>query len=542
MLEIYLTDGEDQGVWLKLPSSSAELGEAYAKLEEAKEYPKIEIHDVKSPVDGLADFLTGKPATYHSLEELDFLARRMEGMTEQEREIFGAAVQIEKPYTLMELVNLSCNLNKFAFYPDVRTEAELGKYLIQKDYDQIPEELAAALDYEVFGRTYAENHAGQFTQSGYAFRTGEALEPLYDGKCLPDPNYEKNSLLKVSCYKDKKVDSFYLPVPDMRLDYLRNKLRISSLEDFRQFHVLDELEGLKERLPCGSSIPELNRFAAALNMKLDGTRTQQKTLFAALEAEAPSTMERVIQIVETLGDYRIVMEPKEFKEPADFAHRALEISDSYYVDKFTARFLNFTALGKAMMKEEGAIQTTCGLVVNERNTIQPLPEELSSFKLFSPLAANLFTRHEWGYSDQPQEIDAYDLCEYEKLLRDFLKKESLEFEGERVLAPYLNNKLLERKVYSMTPTVEEWDGKLWGVLEVQAYGELSEGELEELKEEWAGQCSDGFGEGFEQRSIEVDNGEMYVCFWQPGNNFVIQTEQELKSGQSQGFGIRMGGM
>ena len=227
MLEIYLTDGEDQGVWLKLPSSSAELGEAYAKLEEAKEYPKIEIPDVKSPVDGLADFLTGKPATYHSLEELDFLARRMEGMTEQEREIFGAAVQIEKPYTLMELVNLSCNLNKFAFYPDVRTEAELGKYLIQKDYDQIPEELAAALDYEVFGRTYAENHAGQFTQSGYAFRTGEALEPLYDGKCLPDPNYEKNSLLKVSCYKDKKVDSFYLPVPDMRLDYLRNKLRIS---------------------------------------------------------------------------------------------------------------------------------------------------------------------------------------------------------------------------------------------------------------------------------------------------------------------------
>ena len=328
MLEIYLTDGEDQGVWLKLPSSSAELGEAYAKLEEAKEYPKIEIHDVKSPVDGLADFLTGKPATYHSLEELDFLARRMEGMTEQEREIFGAAVQIEKPYTLMELVNLSCNLNKFAFYPDVRTEAELGKYLIQKDYDQIPEELAAALDYEVFGRTYAENHAGQFTQSGYAFRTGEALEPLYDGKCLPDPNYEKNSLLKVSCYKDKKVDSFYLPVPDMRLDYLRNKLRISSLEDFRQFHVLDELEGLKERLPCGSSIPELNRFAAALNMKLDGTRTQQKTLFAALEAEAPSTMERAIQIVETLGDYRIVMEPKEFKEPADFAHRELEISDS----------------------------------------------------------------------------------------------------------------------------------------------------------------------------------------------------------------------
>ena len=110
----------------------------------------------------------------------------------------------------------------------------------------------------------------------------------------------------------------------------------------------------------------------------------------------------------------------------------------------------------------------------------------------------LFENTGEGYVDT-----AVSYTHLEKLLRDFLKKESLEYEGERVLAPYLRNKLLERKVYSMTPAVEEWDGKLWGVLDVQAYGKLSEGELEGLKEEWEGQCSDGFGEGFAQQPLSL---------------------------------------
>lgn len=89
----------------------------------------------------------------------------------------------------------------------------------------------------------------------------------------------------------------------------------------------------------------------------------------------------------------------------------------------------------------------------------------------------------------------------------------------------------------MNPTVEEWDGRLWGVLEVQTRGELSEGELRELTKEWSGQCSDGWGEGFEQREIKIDQGELYVSFWHSGGDFVIQPEAELKSQPEQRPGM-----
>lgn len=111
------------------------------------------------------------------------------------------------------------------------------------------------------------------------------------------------------------------------------------------------------------------------------------------------------------------------------------------------------------------------------------------------------------------------MCSYETEILKRIAEENLEEEGDRGLAVYLDDPKLEEKIYSMKPTVEVWRGELWGVLEVESLNQLSEREIEAVKEYWEGQESDGWGEGFEQRGIKIPEGELYVSFWNSGDEF-----------------------
>lgn len=89
-------------------------------------------------------------------------------------------------------------------------------------------------------------------------------------------------------------------------------------------------------------------------------------------------------------------------------------------------------------------------------------------------------------------MEGDELCDYKEEILRAIERERLDTEGDRGLAVYLDNAMLKRKVYSMKPTVEEWNGRLWGVLEVQSYGQLSRSDLSAVIEEWSGQESDGY--------------------------------------------------
>ena len=189
------------------------------------------------------------------------------------------------------------------------------------------------------------------------------------------------------------------------------------------------------------------------------------------------------------------------------------------------------------------VSTVHGMVLRKDHPFQQLPEEMVSLKLFSPLYPQLYERNEWGdLMNEPTYMGTDELCDYQDEILAAIERECLDEEGNRGLAVYLHNELLKRKVFSMNPTVEKWDGRLWGVLEVQSYGALSAAELKGVMEEWSGQESDGWGEGFEQREIKIEAGELCVSFWSSDRDFFIKTEQELKDEQSQNMKMQMGGM
>ena len=139
-------------------------------------------------------------------------------------------------------------------------------------------------------------------------------------------------------------------------------------------------------------------------------------------------------------------------------------------------------------------------------------------KFYSPLTADFFP-NEPDYEDEfydeyegyPQ--DGHELLEYETAIRDAVENDTRDFGGD-LMQYYHEDDSVRNKVVTAVPSVEVHGNKLCGCLTVELKETLLDDEQTVLCNYITGQYSDGWGEGFEQREIDVGDGKLYVHFWQ----------------------------
>lgn len=139
-------------------------------------------------------------------------------------------------------------------------------------------------------------------------------------------------------------------------------------------------------------------------------------------------------------------------------------------------------------------------------------------KFYSPLTADFFP-NEPDYEDEfydeyegyPQ--DGHELLEYETAIRDAVENDTRDFGGD-LMQYYHEDDSVRGKVVAAIPSVEVHGNKLCGCLTVELKEPLLDDEQTVLCNYISGQYSDGWGEGFEQRDIRVDDGTLAVHFWQ----------------------------
>ena len=139
-------------------------------------------------------------------------------------------------------------------------------------------------------------------------------------------------------------------------------------------------------------------------------------------------------------------------------------------------------------------------------------------KFYSPLTADFFP-NEPDYEDEFYDeyegcpLDGHDLLQYADAVDEAVKKDIADFNGD-LMQYYHEDDSVRSKVVSVVPSVEIHGNKLCGCLNVELRESLNEGEQAVLCDYISGQYSDGWGEGFEQRDIRVEDGTLAVHFWQ----------------------------
>ena len=185
-------EGELVGEWVKFPTTAEEMKEVFKRIgigqrdDFGQPYEEWFITDYDCYVDGLYS----KLGEYENLDELNYLASKLDEMSDSEYAQFQAGMEMgDHCGSLQEIINLTENLDCYEVYPHIADYDDLGRYYIDElEVMQIPEHLQNYIDYEAYGRDVAMDENGSFTDQGYVRDTGDRFCEYYDGErgSIPD--------------------------------------------------------------------------------------------------------------------------------------------------------------------------------------------------------------------------------------------------------------------------------------------------------------------------------------------------------------------
>ena len=238
--EAYITnlgkynEGELVGEWVKFPTTSEDLKKVFERIgigskdDFGNPYEEWFISDYDCYVDGLYEML----GEYESLDELNYLASKIDELDEHDYNHFQSAMQVSD-YTgsIKDLINLIDNLDKYEIYPGVENYADLGHYYVNElGMVDLPDYLVDYFDYEAYGRDMAINETGQLTDYGYVRDTQETFTEYYDGNRENIPDEYRIMVSMVPDEKERK-DMDYESFKEVFADDIREKLGEIGYED-----------------------------------------------------------------------------------------------------------------------------------------------------------------------------------------------------------------------------------------------------------------------------------------------------------------------
>ena len=288
-----------------------------------------------------------------NLDELDYLAKRLDGISPYEKTQFQAAAERYGLSQVTDLINLTFCCDQATVIVDFSDLEQVGRiHYLTLNGGATREEMECLDGYET-ALLLINEHPGIITPYGVFYDNGMRLEPVYDGRYFPQYLYADSVLtLALASDEDLKkganVTWLYLPCSEERLERALTRAGITQRSDINLF-VMDN------NLPCEVSrslnledeLPQkLNQLAQEVG-KLD--KVSQAKLGAVTALAQPAAVEEVVQLCRNLDQFDFIPHIHSVQE---YGKYMVQESGDYYYDAGLEGYIDYERLGQSLLFQE----------------------------------------------------------------------------------------------------------------------------------------------------------------------------------------------
>ena len=192
LFSIQLQNRQQQGgdgVWLDLPTTTEQVQVALRQIGISSDNPQGLFISGYFAEEEKRFAISYNMVLASNVDELNFLASRLETLSTGERAELNAALQAPQSelFSIGRITDFPENVDYYVHLPDVHGPAQLGDYYLNRSgMVNMPEEWKGGIDTAQFGRYVAQQEQGAFTQYGYLVKSGDEWQKVHEGQPVPE--------------------------------------------------------------------------------------------------------------------------------------------------------------------------------------------------------------------------------------------------------------------------------------------------------------------------------------------------------------------
>lgn len=314
-----------------------------------------------------------KKDTFVNLDEINYLAKRMDSFDQKELFSFFAAIETGDYVSTKDLINLTFNQTCYTLIRDVSNLKNIGYNRVLSSRGCIGVDELEKMDLEKIGRELLSTGKGIPTNYGLLFRNENvAFEDVYKGRGFPPYYYTGGEVLGVEIEKGGEKDYIYFPCEGTEIDRALKRIGASDISECNKNVDYCGGDGEWEEYFNGllqkNDMESINSISSAINRLGADSEAISENLYklsSVMEFAGVTTAdtEKVIQLAQNLDEFEYY---REIGNDYNLGTKLIENEIGSAAEKIDD-YIDYEKYAQDFLEENGGAYTKYGDVVYLRD-------------------------------------------------------------------------------------------------------------------------------------------------------------------------------